>query len=164
MTFDAHRDYGVCVPHALVIDTDAYAGNFEREMCSWITGFEGEYYPGGIEYIVNTAQEQLGKTSRHIIDLMGGVNDDEFGRCEVVMTNSPGQTRDYHSVAILFERKPSKELLQLMAERARSFPDAQYQNWARKGRYNMDNFEKLEILNVRFESFKIKVEKTEVTL
>lgn len=162
MSFDPYVDYGTQVPYALVIDTDSYAGNFEREMCSWITGFEGEYYPGGIEYIVKTARDQLGETSDEIIELFGGVNHDEYGHCEVIMTNSPNQKEDYHSVAIMFDCEPSSELLKLMAARARSFPDAQYEN--EKTHYDMTKFEKLKIFNVRFESFKVISQKIEVNL
>ena len=165
MGFCPYTDYGQVVPFALVIDTDSYAGNFEREMCAWITGFEGEHYPGGIEYIVETANEQLGEKSGELIDLLDAVNHDQYGQMEVIMTYTPG-TCEYNSVAIMLNDRPSDELLALMAERARTFPEASVEKdrrwWTSIGL--LRDMKPINILGIRLESYTTVVTKTEEEL
>lgn len=162
--FDAENDYGMQVPYALVIDTDSYAGNFEREMCCWITGYKGVNFPEGIEYLLNTAREQLGEKADELPDYFDTVVHDEYGPIVVTMTGRP----DYHSVAIMLHSRPPADVLALMVERAKTFPDAFYENhiqWYVKNSLTAPTaFEKLKILAVRLESYKTVVQKTEEVL
>ena len=162
--FDAADDYGMQVPYALVIDTDSYAGNFEREMCCWITGYEGENFPGGIEYLLKTAREQLGEKANELPDYFDTVVHDEYGPIVVTMTGSPY----YHSVAIMLHSRPPADVLALMVERAKTFPAAQRENnhqWhSQYPWYDPTKFKEIKILAVRLESYKTVVQKTEEVL
>ncbi len=159
MSFDPYNDYGLLVPFALVIKTDMYAGNFEREMCTWITGYEGEYYPGGMEYLKETALKELGKNSDMIIDYLGLIPHDEYNDVRVIMTG-----KEYKSVAILFNEKPPLKLINLMAERAKNFTKAYKENAKTKSYIDLKKFQSPKILSIKFETYKVTVKKTEIVL
>jgi hypothetical protein len=146
-----------------VIDTDSYAGNFEREMRQWVTGYIGEHDPGGLEYMYKVALEELGAKVEEIWDYLGSVNHDEYGRMNVIMTNRNGQ-EGYNSVAIMFETKPPDDLLKLMATRALSFPEARRKNDSMKSWMDMKKYKMVKVLCVRFESYKVLVEMEEQIL
>lgn len=131
MALDIHKGYHQQVPYTLLVKTNSYAGNFEREMCSWVTGYEGEYFPGGIEHIVEQANEELGDMAESIAECFGTV-DDEHGEQVVTMTGG-----DFQSVAIFFDELPSQEEIDTMIARAKTFP-------------KVSNTKKLKILDVQF--------------
>jgi hypothetical protein len=169
--FDPYEDYGLQSPYALVIDTDRYAWNFEREMCAWMTGYVGEHYPGSAVDIAEIANNEIPKEIRwEICDIFGGVNHDEYGQMEVIMTNKEGQS-GFKSVAIMFNEKPSDKALATLIERAKSFPEAKFQNWldGYSKFYDADKIEevrnnKLQILGIRFETYEVTVNKSEEVL
>lgn len=49
------------IEYAFIVDTDAYSGNFERQMCAYITGLCGECGQG--REIAEKAYKALGKTA-----------------------------------------------------------------------------------------------------
>ena len=58
-----------------VIDTNEYAGNFEREMCAWLTGQVGECDVG--KEMAAVARAELGpKTTEYFENNIGMVADD----------------------------------------------------------------------------------------
>jgi hypothetical protein len=101
--------------YAFIIDTNEYAGNFERELTAYCTGIIGECEVGE-EFI---DKEITSIFEPYILQVV-----DEYGcyrPCEIVQ-NSEGF---YYSVAIYFDEKPSNELITLMKVRANQFNNIQ---------------------------------------
>jgi len=123
---------------AFVIDTDSYAGNFEREMTAYITGHIGECGVGD-EYI-----EELPINFDNIIDVP-----DEHG-CYRPTTIWPlsGTKTKYNAVAIFFETSPSQEQIDFMKERSYTFDEVV------KGNIKITGFRLLE--------FKSKTKETKI--
>ena len=101
---------------AFVIDTDSYAGNFEREMCAYLTGHVGECEVGE-EYV----DEDLPMNFDNVLDV-----GDDHGcyRPVSIWMNEPKTS--YESVAIFFDTKPTQEQIDFMKERAKGFNDEVY--------------------------------------
>ena len=78
---------------AFVIDTDQYAGNFEREMCAFITGLVGECGKGEDE--ANLAFKQLPKFAKDwFIDHVSSEPDDHGCNRPVTIWPTPGWFND----------------------------------------------------------------------
>lgn len=91
-----------------VIDTDKYSGNFEREMCAYITGQYGECGVGS--EIANKVKNELGKlynTFQDIVEHSTDSDDDYpcFRPCKIYPT--PG----YYNNGLGFEFKDGEEEL-----------------------------------------------------
>ena len=96
--------------YAFVIDTDSYAGNFEREMTAYLTGVVGECEVGK-ELI-----EGLPIDFNNIMQ----VSDDNGCYRPTTCWLNPEKT-SYDSVAIFFEEKPTDEQISFMKERVKNF-------------------------------------------
>jgi len=91
---------------AFIIDTNEYAGNFEREMTAFITGVVGECEVGE-EYIDEDIAEIFDEEIQQVSDDHGC-----YRPCEVYKGDS---------VAIFFNSKPSDSLIEIMKSRAYLF-------------------------------------------
>ncbi|MFA6159397.1 MAG: hypothetical protein WC763_07265 [Candidatus Paceibacterota bacterium] len=102
-----------------VIDTADYAGNFERELCAYITGTIGDCGVG--EDMAQIYDKEVGVDSftNPFEDIILS-EPDEQGVCRPV-TIYPAPNGDMNSVAILFEYRPSGEQIALMKERTYRF-------------------------------------------
>ena len=96
--------------YAFVIDTDSYAGNFEREMTAHITGIIGECEVG---------KEYIEKLSIDFEEIVKQVPDENGCRRPTDCWESPNGS--YDSVAIFFEKRPTTEQIEFMKERAKTF-------------------------------------------
>lgn len=122
-------------PFAFVIDTEEYAGNFERQLCAFITGVIGECGVGQEE--ANLFLQSQGLPKLHPFqDCVTEVADEHGCHRPVAIWPTPGwysslserrlHERDpetkcspvYNSVAIFFSEEPSEEQIVLMRERA----------------------------------------------
>ena len=112
----------------VVIDTDSYAGNFEREMCAYITGQIGECCVGDKK--ATLAAEDLagvtifnGEEQERILDYFECVveqeSDDNGCYRPVAIWND--LNNGYNSLAIFFNEIPPDEVLAIMLERAKEF-------------------------------------------
>lgn len=108
--------------YAFVVHTDSYAGNFERDMCAFITGVVGECGVG-IESIDEKVDYEI------VQDIIASYPD-EHGCCRpVTICNTSDQWKEEagkwvcNSVAILLDEKPTLEQKKFMEERAMLFPD-----------------------------------------
>lgn len=132
------------------IDTRQYAGNFEREMCAFITGQVGECGVG--RQLVEMAQEELGEDTfnntldwieEHIVQEPDDSDHPCYRPCSIWPTpnrvnNGSGGHFDedkispeecwagnhwpaYESVAIFFDDVPPKEVIDVMIDRAKWF-------------------------------------------
>jgi len=103
------------------IDTNRYAGSFERPMCAFITGQIGECEVGRECMPLAEAeltQEVLEWFGDHIIQVSDG--------CDrpVEIAPTPGLSA-YQSIQIRFNVEPPDWILAIVRERAFAFPDAE---------------------------------------
>jgi hypothetical protein len=114
------------VPNAdwlFVIDTADYAGNFERELCAYITGRVGECGVG-IEMHERFTEETGLEPFENVMEEA----DDHGCHRPATIYSTTGRDHPYNSVAISFETKPTKAQITLMMARAAAFaalPDEQ---------------------------------------
>jgi len=127
---------------SFVIDTDSYAGNFERELCAYVTGHCDEY--GGHRsgrYKALYEEELPHNPFQHLIDYrVDDHGDDQINRAPMSLAPTPGYGNDghgnhkklsfgesakhpaYQSVAIFLRRKPTYDELRVLVLRANTFP------------------------------------------
>jgi hypothetical protein len=124
-----------------VIDTDQYAGNFEREMCAWLTGVVGECDVGKEMAKVFCEEtkfvDEFGDS--HFLELLEQRPDDDGHCCRPCSI----WINHIKSVAIFFYDRPSNTNIALMKERAASFVEG-YKKYSRM-KESRKNF-KLKIL------------------
>ena len=105
----------IIAPYIFVIDTKDYAGNFERELCAYITGKVGQCEVGQ-----EMAESFLEETK--LIPFENVIEEPDEHGCYRPVTIYPSKnTSQYNSVAILFDSKPTKDQIDLMKKRALKF-------------------------------------------
>lgn len=104
--------------YQFIIDTDSYAGNFERELCGYCTGhWDGETHGGKQAAIFN---EEVGDECFDNIAYTV-LEHDGYGYTSCVTIEAEPTTHQYNSVAIFFDEKPTKEQINLMKQRAEKY-------------------------------------------
>jgi len=108
------------VPFVFVIDTDAYAGNFEREICAYVTGhWDGETHGGDQAEVfkkeVGDPEELFGEY------ITTAPSDDSYPRQVHADLMWEPQGKGMNSVGIFFEEEPTAVLITLMKDRAIKF-------------------------------------------
>jgi len=135
--------------YLFVIDTDAYSGNFNREMAAYITGRWDLVTHGGDQAIIANAELTLGQRGyfeNHNIELHREVDDGHYDVNSVIWP-TPGWFNDghgnyfhrepttkdlakcyqraawpaYQSVGIFFNERPPEEMVSAMVDRAKAF-------------------------------------------
>lgn len=102
----------------LVIDTNLYAGNFEREMCGYVTGvWDGETHGGDQADVFH--QEVDGNPFGEIVEQRP--DDDHGWMSPQKLERTPPDFQHYNSVSIHFSEKPSEHLVNLIKSRAHKF-------------------------------------------
>lgn len=126
--------------YIFIIDTNLYAGNFEREMCGYVTGEIGECGVGREEaeifrsevnedefsYIIKQSNEDgcprpvsIWPTEGRWNNGSGShFNDDEF---DPALSWKGVKWPAYESVAIFFKIRPTEDQIELMKGRAEAF-------------------------------------------
>jgi hypothetical protein len=102
----------------IAIDTDDYSGNFEREMCAFITGVVGDCNVG-LEQTLR-AEEELGSTVHEWFQDHLVHEPDDSDCCRPASIWQPPQ---WHSVAIFVDVVPPKEIMDVIIERAKMFAE-----------------------------------------
>lgn len=105
-----------------IIDTDRYAGNFERQLCAFCTGCVGECEVGE-EYA------DMYKKEENVEDGFGNVSsepDDHGCHRPVALWRANDNTGKYHSLIIYFVDKPEKVEIEIIKRRAKKFPGDRY--------------------------------------
>lgn len=133
--------------YGFIIVTDSYAGNFEREMCAYLTGQIGECGVGS-EFV------SLLEDSRPEFDNMIQVAD-EYG-CYRPVEIYAGKNEKYNSLIIYFEEMPSADQIQFMKENAKNFSDARSET---SSFYDKEK-DKIEILD--FKMLQVETTATEI--
>src|SRR6187397_1215283 len=108
--------------YQLIVKTNSYAGNFEREMCAFMTGQIGECGVGS-EFVEKEIAEKFG-------DKISGKTDDHacFRPVEVYW-----EGEDNNSFVIFLEDKLSKEDIDFLEERAKLFAKKRPYKYLDKG-------------------------------
>lgn len=124
-----------------IVDTEQYAGNFERELTAWITGAVGECEVG--REFANIAEKELPLDTRKWFEMnVTNCPDDRGCYRPTSLWETPGWYNNgsgkefkvepgenppkkgypaYLSVAIFLDEEPPPEIVEVMKERARSF-------------------------------------------
>jgi hypothetical protein len=107
--------------YAILIKTNSYAGNFEREMCAHVTGHIGECGVGD-EYV----DELLAQKFEDYIGLES--EDDDCYRPAALGYDLGYSNND---VVIWFNKKPTQELIDTIKERLETFNETrkELQTW-----------------------------------
>jgi len=128
--------------YAFIIDTNSYAGNFEREMTAHLTGIVGECGVGE-ELIEDEVAEKFDDIVQQVAD--------EHGCERPTSCWKSVDKKNYNSVAIFFYDKPTQEQIDFMKERTKTF------NVAHKTKGRMAKWTKndpdIEILGFRLIEF-----------
>jgi hypothetical protein len=98
--------------YSIIIKTNQYAGNFERELCAHLTGIVGECEVGH-EYVdeeITTIFEQSIATPA-----------DDNGTRRPVGLGSRNEGATGNDVVIYFDSEPTKEQVQIIKERLLTF-------------------------------------------
>lgn len=95
---------------AFVIDTDSYAGNFERELCAFVTGQVGDCEVGTPNPSYNYDEFE---------GTMMWIPDDNGCRRPVSLTWGPDKKPN--SVALYFEIEPNVPMIEIMKHRSTEF-------------------------------------------
>ena len=124
--------------YLFVIDTDTYAGNFEREMCAYVTGQIGDCGVGKKQ--AELAKQEIPDVVAQLEDLVELVPDEHGCARPVSIFSNPRYGNDgrgnhalltdenreqfsypaYNSVTIYFHAIPDSGLIDIMKERARN--------------------------------------------
>lgn len=94
--------------HRVLIKTDSYTGNFEREMCAHMTGAIGECGVGW-EFVDTNIQVKFEEIIKNVTDASGCARPVEVS------------DQDSSNFWIFFHENPSSDLLELMDQRAKTF-------------------------------------------
>ena len=128
--------------YLFVIDTDTYAGNFERELCAYMTGQIGECEAGKEQ--AQIAEKEIPLVVAQLEDLVEQVPDEHGCYRPVSIFPNPRYGNDgygnhalltdknrdgfpwpaYYSVAIYFNSIPDNRLLSVMKTRAETIASA----------------------------------------
>ena len=101
-----------------IIDTNKYAGNFERQMCAFITGEVGDCGVGCSE--AETAMAELDEDiSDRFSEVIGrDAGDDGCHRpCKIY----PSKNNKYNSLAIIFCEELAGDLIRIMKDRSHKY-------------------------------------------
>lgn len=126
-------------PFAFVIDTEQYSGNFERELCAYVTGRVGECEVGE-EAAAQFKAEEAKELAMAFEDVVVSLPDDHGCFRPASIFPTPGWINNgngkhlredspeakklkakwpaYQSVAIWFDSKPTQEMINTMVRRA----------------------------------------------
>lgn len=105
--------------YIFIIDTNEYAGNFERDMCAFCTGMIGDCEVGKEE-----SEKFIKEESQDIYDDLNEIIEkrpDDHGCCRPTSIYLDKKGNKYNSVAIYFFEKPSEKIIEMIKARAKKF-------------------------------------------
>lgn len=117
----------------LVIDTNSYSGNFERELCAFITGHVGECGVGESYADMYKLEHTPLPHVEHVLDAEYGIErpvniyptigmwNDGMGNHYPDSVAGDKKYPAYQSIVIYFQKVPNQALIDFMMERAKIF-------------------------------------------
>jgi hypothetical protein len=106
--------------YALIIETDQYAGNFERELCAYATGAVGECEVGEEE--AEIFREEVPEEFQDLCDITDHISDDRGCHRPASIWRSSEGYDGYGAVAIFLGQPPKQDELNLISARIRAYP------------------------------------------
>ena len=107
----------------VIIDTNCYSGNFERNMCAFITGELGDGIVGDdlVHFFTESdvSEEIREEISENILPLEDP--DEEGSEYCLPVSMVEDDSGRYNGIAIHFSEKPSKQLVEFMVKRASEY-------------------------------------------
>jgi hypothetical protein len=157
MDYSNHRGY------LIIIDTDSYAGNFEREMCAYLTGqFADDHVGEDIAEEMRDSDEikHIEWWNEHISPIEDEKGSEFYRPCDIYPTESATKTivfrgqnieqTEYNSVAIFTDIAPPKKVINEMIKRAKKFCENREKIYDEAGLYLPDGFDKaMNYLDIR---------------
>ena len=132
----------------IVIDTTAYAGNFERPLCAYLTNQIAECTVGDEFITENDRPKHLSWWEEHIHPQEDSEGSEFYRPCTIWKT---GESNDYHSVAIFVDEFPPQEVIDEMLERAKEFCNDTDYTYKKHEAYKNPNIpKKIDILSYSF--------------
>lgn len=115
---------------AIIIRTNEYAGNFERELCAHVTGIIGECEVG---------EEYIDETVNAMFEGFLSFKPDDSGCYRPVSLGGCYSTPNYNAndVVIWFGEMPTKEMVTMIKERALTFNE-RYKELYKWGNHNIE--------------------------
>lgn len=104
---------------SFVVDTDSYAGNFDRELCAHVIGATPELSD---LRLVDPGDDGFHRAPCDLAPTPGWSNDG-YGHAYRVSRKHGFEHPAYNSVAIFLGRRPTDQELAQMLARARAFPN-----------------------------------------
>lgn len=126
--------------YKFIIDTDSYAGNFEREMCAFVTGRVGECEVG--EELAVLFEKDY-KPFENVVNVA-----DKRGCCRPCEIEFSPSKSAYCSVAVFFGSRPTKKQINLMKRRAGQFAAARRSfghEWDQNFELEVEGFRLVEV-------------------
>lgn len=156
-------DYTDHSGYLIIIDTDSYAGNFEREMCAYLTGQFADDGVGediGEEMRDSEEIKHIEWWDEHIAPVEDEKGSEFYRPCDIYPTEGATKTivfngknveqTEYNSVAIFTDIVPPKKVLNELVKRAKKFCENREQVYEDAGLYLPDGFDKpMTYLGVR---------------
>lgn len=105
------------ISYQFVIDTNSYAGNFERELCAYCTGYWDNETHG--ETQANIFKEEVGDPEEIFDNITYAMN--EHGMLTPNTIEIEPTTNKYNSVAIFFDKEPTPKQIETIKQRAEKF-------------------------------------------
>lgn len=106
-------------PYALIVNLDAYTGNFERKFCAYVMGAVGECGVGKDMRALFLRESPM--QYNELADLTQPVPDERGCWRPVSIYDDPSDAEPYNSLVIFLGSQPSDEELEIIVERARKF-------------------------------------------
>lgn len=148
-------NYKARVPHALVIKTDSYTGNFIKVLRMFLIGNEYEYdHPGYDDFYQDARNYYKEVLTKHPELPQNDPNDaytyisdslTSIGCLGMQCTTDRNVYGEYTNVVIFFDAVPREPFLSAMVARIKDFPAA-YRD------------KKISILGIEWQSYKTKVD------
>lgn len=128
-----------------VIDTNSYAGNFERELCLYITGHDDvDSSPDEDDFEEGSPERWL---VEHTLYTAGG-DGDAYWSCPMELYLTPPEEKDNNSVGIHLDEYPPEEVIQYMKLKAKEF-DYAYGGVLGNEKFSVLGFRLLQVETVR---------------
>lgn len=114
--------------YAVIVSTDKYTGNFERELTAYCTGRVGECDVGDELvplYMKDFALGEQDVPEDPFWDSLDWVSDDRGcpRPCSIYPSRKNDGTEPYNSVIMFFQEKPSAKQVKIIKERAKQYSD-----------------------------------------
>jgi len=127
--------------YAIVVRTDSYAGNFERELCAHLTGQIGECEVGE-EYVDKEIQKIFNSLVTRKSDDHGCWRPVSLGGCQL----TPGYSGQ--DAVIWLSKLPTSEHMKIIREKASTFSDVYPENAYRYKPFIPIKIEGIDILSM----------------